>query len=199
MDVSLAQLWLPILIAAVCVFFTSSIIWMILPYHKKDIQFLPNESDLTGKVSEMNITPGLYMFPNCQDPSDMKSEAFQAKWKSGPWGVITVQGQQPNFAMNLLKTFIAYLVITVFVAYITAASVPSGADYLAVFQIAGAAGVLGHCMGGLAGDFFLGKPTRFIFTGILDGVIFALITAGVIASMWPGAADAIPGAPLIVQ
>jgi hypothetical protein len=199
MDVSLVDLWLPILIAAVCVFFASSIIWMLLPYHKKDIQFLPNEQELTGKVSEMNITPGLYMFPNCQTSDEMRSDEFKQRFENGPWGIITVMGAKPNFATNLLKTFIAYLVITIFVAYITAASIPAGAEYLAVFQIAGAAGVLGHCMGGLAGDFFLGKPTRFVFTGLIDGVIFALITAGVIASMWPGAAAGTPGSPLIVQ
>ncbi|MCR9075114.1 MAG: hypothetical protein NXI07_03665 [bacterium] len=198
MEVALVDLWLPIIIATVSVFFASSIIWMLLPYHKKDIQFLPNEEELTAKVSEMNIKPGLYMFPNCQNAKDYKSEAYLAKWEAGPWGIITVQPGQPNFGMNLLKTFLAYLVITIFVAYITAASTRGGADYLAVFQVAGAAGVLGHCMGGLAGDFFLGKPTRFIITGFIDGVIFALITAGVIASMWPAATAALEGT-LIVQ
>lgn len=198
MQVSLMELWLPILIASVCVFFASSIIWMILPYHKKDIQFLPNEGELTSKVSEMNIKPGLYMFPNCQDAKDMKSEEFRAKWNAGPWGMITVQGQQPNFPMNLLKTFLAYLFITIFVAYIAGVALPKGAEYMQVFQVIGAAAVLGHCMGGLAGDFFLGKPTRFIITGFVDGVIFAMITAGVIASMWP-ALEGLPGSPLIIQ
>ncbi len=198
MEVALLDLWLPILIATVCVFFASSIIWMLLPYHKKDIQFLPNEEELTAKVTQMNIKPGLYMFPNCQDPKDYEGDEYKAKWKAGPWGTITVQPGQPSFGMNLFKTFLAYLVITVFVAYITAASTRAGADYLAVFQVAGAAGVLGHCMGGLAGDFFLGKPTRFIITGFIDGVIFALITAGVIASMWPAASSALEGT-LIVQ
>ena len=198
MEVSLASLWLPILIAAICVFFASAIVWMLLPYHKKDIQFMPNEEEFTGAISPMNIKPGLYMFPNCQDAKDMKSDEFKAKWNAGPWGVITLMPSQPNFAMNLLKTFTAYLVITIFVAYITAACVPAGAEYLAVFQIAGASAVLGHCMGGMANDFFLGKPTRFIITGFIDGIIFALITAGVIASMWPPAKSALDGT-LIVQ
>jgi len=199
MEVALMDLWLPVLVATICVFFASSIIWMILPYHKKDIQFLPNEGELTSKVLEMNIKPGLYMFPNCQTSDEMRSDEYKERFEKGPWGTITVMGAKPNFGLNLLKTFIAYLVITIFVAYITAASTQGGADYLAVFQVAGAAGILGHCMGGLAGDFFLGKPTRFIFTSFIDGVIFAMITAGVIASMWPGAGEGIPGAPLIVQ
>jgi hypothetical protein len=185
MEVSLAQLWLPILIATVCVFFTSSIIWMLLPYHKPDIKFIPNETEFDEAMAKLNIAPGHYMYPNCQDAKDMKSEAFKARWKSGPWGTINVMGQQPNFAINLLKTFIAYGLITTMVAYIAGMSVGPGAEYMHVFRVVATAGVLGHCMGGLANAFFMGTPTRFIFTSFIDGVIFALITAGVIASMWP--------------
>jgi hypothetical protein len=162
MEVSLAQLWLPILIATVCVFFTSSIIWMLLPYHKPDIKFIPNETEFDEAMAKL-----------------------KARWKSGPWGTINVMGQQPNFAINLLKTFIAYGLITTMVAYIAGMSVGPGAEYMHVFRAVATAGVLGHCMGGLANAFFMGTPTRFIFTSFIDGVIFALITAGVIASMWP--------------
>jgi hypothetical protein len=197
MHVALTDLWLAILIASVCVFFASAIIWMMLPYHKKDIQFMPNEEEFTGAITPMNITPGLYMFPNCQDARDMKSEEFQAKWKAGPWGTITIQPKQPNFAINLLRTFLSYLVITIIVAYLAGLALPMGADYMEVFQVVAIAGILGHCMGGMANDFFLGKPTRFIITGFIDGVIFALITAGIIASMWPGAPSGLEGTLMV--
>ncbi|MHA7813545.1 MAG: hypothetical protein ACX94C_09150 [Phycisphaerales bacterium] len=199
MEVALTELWLPIIVATVCVFVASSIIWMALPHHKKDIRFMPNEEEFTSAISKMDIEPGLYMFPNCQDAKDMKSDAFKAKWKAGPWGVITLQPSQPNFPLNLTKTFLSYLVITVLVAYIAAASTSRGADALAVFQVAGAAGILGHCMGGLANDFFLGKPTRFVITGLIDGVVFALITAGIIALMWPGAGGDVPATALLTR
>ena len=198
MDVSLAQLWLPIIIATVCVFFASSIIWMLLPYHKPDIKFIPNEGEFDEAISKLNIAPGFYMYPNCQDAKDMKGDAFKARWKSGPWGTINVLGQQPNFGINLLKTFIAYGVITVMVAYIAGLAMGPGADYMEVFRVVATAGILGHCMGALAGSFFMGTPTRFIITSFIDGVIFALITAGVMASMWPAAQSALDGT-LIVQ
>lgn len=197
MDVSLAQLWLPILIATVCVFFASSIIWMVLPYHKPDIRFLPNEAEFDAAIGKLDIAPGFYMYPNCQNAKDMKSEAFQTRWKSGPWGTINVMGQQPNFAMNLLKTFIAYGVITIIVAYLAGIALAPGADYMEVFRVVATAGILGHCMGALAGSFFMGTPTRFILTCFIDGVIFALITAGVMASMWPAAQSALDGTLMI--
>ncbi len=197
MGVALTDLWLAIIVASICVFFASAIIWMLLPYHKKDIRFMPQEEAFTGAISPLNIEPGLYMFPNCQNAKDMKSEAFQAKWKAGPWGTLTLMPKQPNFAFNLLRTFLSYLAITIFVAYLAGLALPKGADYMQVFRVVATAGILGHCMGGMANDFVLGKPARFIFTGFVDGVIFALITAGVIASMWPAGASAMDGTLII--
>ncbi len=182
----LLALWLPILISSVAVFVVSAIIWMALGYHNKDIQTMPEEGAFHDAIKPLNIKPGLYMFPGCHGV-DLKSEPYLTRWKEGPWGIITV-GNQPKFAMNLLKTFLSYLVISTFVAYITQLSISPGGDYLEVFRVAGTAAVLGHCFGGLANDFFLGKPTRFIITGFIDGVIFSLVTAGIFASMWPNAA-----------
>ena len=146
---------------------------MLLPYHKPDIKANPNEAEFDEAINKLGIASGFYMYPNCQNAKDMKSEAFKARWKSGPWGTINVMGHQPNFAMNLLKTFIAYGLITVMVAYISGMALGPGADYMNVFRVVATAGILGHCMGALAGSFFLGTPTRFIVTCFIDGVIFA--------------------------
>ncbi|MFK7759798.1 MAG: hypothetical protein AB8C13_07625 [Phycisphaerales bacterium] len=185
--ISIVELWLPILVSAVAVFFASSIIWMILPYHKKDIRFMPSEDEFSKAIDQLNIEPGLYMYPNCADPKEMKSDAFVAKWKSGPWGTITVMGSPPNFAKNLLKTFVSYLAITAMCGYLASMSLSAGADSMMVFRFVGTAAILGFCMGSFAGDFFLGKPARFIFTSFIDGLIFAFITAGVFCIMWPNA------------
>ena len=41
--VPLTSLWLPILLSAVVVFAASSIIHMVLPYHRNDFKKLPDE------------------------------------------------------------------------------------------------------------------------------------------------------------
>ncbi len=195
--VALSELWLVILIATVCVFFASSIMWMLMPHHKKDIQFLEdNEDGYIDAVKSLAIKPGMYMYPGCdhsKSKSDERKTELKERWDAGPWGVLTVYDGKPNFAMNLIKTFIAFLIITTFVAYITGIGVQPGADYLHVFRVAGATAVLGHCMGGLCGSFFMGKPTRFIITDFIDGVVYALVTAGIIASMWPAGINPLDG------
>jgi len=42
--VPLSALWLPILLSAVIVFVASSIIHMVLPYHRSDYQQLPKRT-----------------------------------------------------------------------------------------------------------------------------------------------------------
>ena len=191
--VALSELWLVILIATVCVFFASSIMWMLMPHHKKDILFLEDKEDgYIESVKSLDIKPGFYMYPGCdhsKSQSDERKTQIKESWDAGPWGVLTIYNGKPNFGMNLIKTFLAFLVITIFVAYITGISVGPGAEYLHVFRVAGATAVLGHCMGGLCDAFFMGKPTRYIITNFIDGVVYALITAGIFAWLWPALAQ----------
>jgi len=195
--VTISEIWLAILVATISVFFASSIMWMMMPHHKKDILFLNDkESGYIDAIKSLGIKPGLYMYPGC-DHDNPKSDDVKARWEAGPWGVLTVFEGKPNFGMNLIKTFIVLLIITVFVGYITGLSVPAGSEYMAVFRIAATTAILAHCMGGLCGAFFQGKPTRFIITDFLDGVVYALITAGVMASMWPGLDIPVEGGILI--
>ncbi|MDF1808105.1 MAG: hypothetical protein P1U42_00260 [Phycisphaerales bacterium] len=195
--VPLTDLILAILIASVAVFFASSMMWMVLPHHRKDFKFLEEkESGYIDAIKNLDIKPGLYMYPGCdhsKSQSDERKNAIKERWDAGPWGVLTVYPGKPNFGMNLLKTFLTFLVITIFVAYITGIGVAPGADYMHVFRIAGTTAILGHCMGGLCGSFFMGKPTRFIITDFIDGIVYALVTAGIIASMWPAAQSALDG------
>ena len=194
--VGIAELLLPILVSGVAVFIVSAILWMALPHHKADIKFLENEDEFVNSIKGMNIKPGYYMFPGCE-AKDMKSDEFKGRWKAGPWGSITIQPKAPNFGANLLKCFIMYLIISAMAGYLAGIGTMPGAEYMDVFRAVGTAAILGYCMGGIANDFFLGKPTRFIITSFIDGVIYALVTAGVFASMWPEAATAgsIPGMP----
>ena len=69
--VSVLSLWLPILLAAVCVFIASSIIHMVLPYHRSDMRNVPAEDDLLEAIRRLNIPPGDYGAPNAGSPEAM--------------------------------------------------------------------------------------------------------------------------------
>ena len=52
-------LWLPILLSAVIVFIASSIIHMVLPYHRSNYKKLPDEDNIRKSLRALNLTPGL--------------------------------------------------------------------------------------------------------------------------------------------
>lgn len=56
--VPLLELWLPILLSAVFVFVASSILHMVLPFHRSDYQPLPEEAKLTEGMRGIGVRPG---------------------------------------------------------------------------------------------------------------------------------------------
>ncbi len=182
----LVHLWLPILVSAVIVFFASFLVWMVLPHHKQDVKALPDEKALTDHLRQLNIAPGTYMWPNCQPAEDMKSEEFKSRFAAGPWGSINIVGSRPNFGRNLVLTLIFYVVVSVFVGYITSLARAAGVGFLPVFRVAGAVGVLAYCAGSIPNAIFFGKPGRFMLTEFVDGVAYGLLTGATFGVLWPG-------------
>lgn len=180
-------LWLPILISAILVFIASFLAWMVLPHHKEDIKLLPDEKALTDHLAGLRLPAGFYMWPNCNSREEMKSAEFKERYERGPWGSLNVIAAKPSFAKNLTLTFLVYLVISIFVGYLAMLAQPTHqGSFSGVFRVAGAAAVLGYCMGGLPSALFMGKPTRFILTDLADSAVYGLLTGLVFALFWPG-------------
>ena len=54
---ALSALWLPILLSAVFVFMASSLIHMVLPWHKSDYPKLPNEQEVMDALRRSLFRP----------------------------------------------------------------------------------------------------------------------------------------------
>src|SRR4030088_1422964 len=88
--VPITALWLPILLSAVIVFVASSILHMVLPFHKSDYRKLPEEDKVMDALRAVGVTPGrTYHFPFCTH-KEMKSPEAVEKVKRGPIGLLTV-------------------------------------------------------------------------------------------------------------
>src|SRR6266852_2576847 len=145
--VPLTALWLPILLSAVIVFVASSIMHMLLPYHRSDYQRLPEEDKLLAALRAAGLKRGLYIFP-FGTHKEMKSRALIEKYKQGPVGMMTVFPSGPPVMPKFLGMWFVYcLIIGFFVAYLTGRTVAPGAHYLAVFRVAGTAAFLAYGLG----------------------------------------------------
>jgi hypothetical protein len=183
--VSLTALWLPILLSAVIVFVASSVMHMLLPYHRSDYKQLPEEDKLRAALRSAGLQPGLYMFPFCTH-KDMKSPAHQEKYKEGPVGMLTVFPSGPPAMPKYLGLWFAYsLIIGVFVAYLTGRTVAFGAQYLAVFRVVGTAAFLAYGLGNLSNGIWKGQPWSVVLKEAFDGLLYGLLTAGTFGWLWP--------------
>jgi len=183
--VSLTALWLSIVLSAVIVFVASSIMHMLLPYHKSDYRQLPDEDKLLAVLRAAGLKPGLYHFPYCSH-KDMKSPAVMEKFKQGPVGMLTLFPSGPPAMPKFLGMWFAYcLVIGFFVAYLTGRTVAPGANYLAVFRVAGTAAFLAYGLGNLSNGIWKGQPWGVTLKEVIDGLVYALLTAGTFACFWP--------------
>lgn len=183
--VSLTALWLPIVLSAVIVFVASSIMHMLLPYHRSDYRQLPDEDKLLTVLRGAGLKSGLYHFPYCTH-KDMKTPAAMEKFKQGPVGMLTLLPSGPPAMPKFLGMWFAYcLVIGFFVAYLTGRTVEPGAHYLAVFRVAGTAAFLAYGLGNLSNGIWKGQPWGVTLKETMDGLVYGLLTAGTFGWLWP--------------
>ena len=186
---SLFDLWLPILIAAVFVFVVSSVIHMATPMHKSDYARLPNEDDVRTAIRGSGVVPGQYVFPCGASMADMNSEAMLAKLREGPVGFMVVM---PNgsfrLGRSLMQWFAFSLVIAAMVGYI--ASMHFGqavAEPSAVFRMTATIGVLGFGVSTMHQSIWSGLRWTTSCRFLIDGVLYGLATGAAFTWFWPGA------------
>jgi hypothetical protein len=183
--VALTALWLPILLSAIIVFVASSIMHMLLPYHRGDYQKLPEEDELLSALRAAGLKRGLYIFPFATH-QEMKSPALMEKYKQGPVGMMTVFPSGPPAMPKFLGMWFVYcLIIGFFVAYLTGRTVASGAHYLVVLRVAGTAAFLAYGLGHLSNGIWKGQPWSTTIKEVIDGLVYGLLTAGAFGWLWP--------------
>lgn len=180
----LMQLWLPILLSAVFVFIASSIIHMLFQWHKSDYKGFANEEDVRAALGKS--APGIYLVPYCSDMKAMSSPEMQAKFKDGPIAKIVLRpGCTPNMGKQLTQWFVFCLVVSLFCACIGAHSFAVGAVYMNVFCVIGTAAFMGYGFYTIPHGIWWGQPWGAVLKDMLDGLIYALVTAGTFGWLWP--------------
>jgi hypothetical protein len=184
--VPVLSLIVPILVSAVFVFIASSILHMVLPFHRKDIRRLPNEDAVMKALGPMNIPPGDYATPYAQSHAAMKDPAFIAKMKAGPVMILTVRRPGlPAMGKALSQWFVYSIVVSIFAAYIAGRAVPAGGDYLQVFRFAGCTAFAAYALALMQNSIWWARNWGMTVRGMIDGLIYALLTAGTFGWLWP--------------
>ncbi|MDH3745570.1 MAG: hypothetical protein OES47_10770 [Acidobacteriota bacterium] len=184
--VGIFELWLPILLSAVFVFAASSVFHMVLKFHKKDYDKLPDEDRIMASMREEKVGPGNFSFPHVQDMKDFGSPEVQEKFKNGPVGFMNVlPNGMPNMGACLTQWFVFSIVVGVFVAYLTGRTLDAGTDYLAVFQIAGCVAFMAYGLAEAIASIWKAQRWSTTARHMFDGLVYALLTGGTFGWLWP--------------
>ncbi len=184
--VPVMTLWLPILLSAVIVFVASSLIHMVLPFHRHDLKKVPLEDEVMDALRRFEIPPGDYGLPRPDSPADMKKPEFVEKYKAGPVALLTVvPAGPPKMGASLLIWFLYCAVVGVFAAYITGRALPSGAGYPAVFRFAGCTAFMGYSLALLQNSIWYRRNWGTTLRSMVDGLVYGLLTAGTFGWLWP--------------
>jgi hypothetical protein len=183
--VPLSALWLPILLSALIVFIASSIMHMVLPYHRSDYHGLPDEERTLTALRGAGLTRGLYIFPFSTHET-MKSPDIAEKYKQGPVGMMIILPNGTPAMPKFLAQWLGFcLLISFFVAYLAGHTIAPGLTYLAVFRVVGTAAFLAYGLGNITNGIWRGWPWSMVIKEVVDGLIYGLLTAGTFGWLWP--------------
>jgi hypothetical protein len=184
--VSLMSLLVPILVSGVLVFIASSVLHMVLPYHRSDVQSVPNEPRVMDALRPFNIPPGDYMMPHATSPKEGREPAFMEKLKQGPVAVMTVLPAGPfSMGKNLGQWFVYCVIIALFAGYVASRTLPPGTQYLSVFRIVGTVAFIGFAGGLWQDSIWWSRKWSTTVKNTVDGLIYGMLMGGTFGWLWP--------------
>jgi len=182
----LLALWLPILLSSVIVFIVSFIVHTAPLWHKGDFPKMPDEDKVADALRPLAIPPGEYMIPRASGSKEMRSPEFAEKLKKGPVMMLKVW---PNGPMSMTKSlvfwFVYSIVVGIFAAYVAGRALPTGAEYLHVFRFTGTVSFVGYSIALWQNSIWYGRSWGMAIKTTVDGLIYALLTAGTFGWLWP--------------
>ena len=158
-----------------------SSISIIIPAHNEEeyIEECINsvlEADFLGKKQIIVVDDG---------SRDRTSEIVK-KFDEGPVAYMTVLPKgMPSMGKNMVISFIFYLVVGIFVAYLASRFLSIGTEYLTVFRLTGTVAFVAYGMGIIPDAIWFGRPWTTTFKHLFDALVYSLLTAGTFGWLWP--------------
>ena len=182
---ALPQLWLPILVTALLVFVASSLIHMVFKWHNADFRKLANEDDVRAVIRAGHAEPGQYVLPHCADMKDMKNPDFVRKFDEGPVGMVTLRPVGPPKMGGALGMWFVYtLAIGTLAAYVAEKTLGPQSSFLQVCRVVSVLAFLAYAAGSVQMGIWMGKPWGSVAKDLLDGAIYATLTALTFGWFW---------------
>jgi len=182
----IADLWLPILLAAVLVFAVSAAIHMGPFWHRSEFPALAEQDRIQDALRPFGIAPGEYMLPKPASMKDCNKPEFVEKLKRGPVAILTVVPNGPmSMGRPLAQWFVYTVIVSALAAYVAHATLAADAPYLEVFRVAGTVAFVAYAVGLWQNSIWFSRPWSNTLKHTLDGLIYGCLTGGAFGWLWP--------------
>jgi hypothetical protein len=182
----LSALWLPIVVSALAVFVASSLIHMVSPWHRSDYPRLGMERQVLDALRPLNVPPGDYMMPRPESRAELRAPEFIERMKAGPVVMMTVLPNGPiPMGPTLGLWFLYLLVVSTLAAIVTGLAVRPGGDLHEVIHTTALVSFTGYAMALWQMSIWYRRAWKTTLKATVDGVIYAALTAGIFAWLWP--------------
>lgn len=186
MLVPVPELWLPVLLSAILVFFAGFILNAMLPHHRSDYVPVEDEDRVMNALRASGQGTGNFMFPYVGSHAALKDPEVKARFEAGPMGFLymvpptaAVQGKQ------LIQYFVYALIVSAAIAYAAGISVARGAEYMVVFRFVGTVAWMTYAGYVAIDSIFYGFKWSSSWKKMFDAFVYACLTAGVFSWLWP--------------
>ena len=181
----IASIWLPTLVAAVAVFIVSSIVHMVIRWHQNDEARIPNEDAVAEALR--GLPPGEYRFPWASNMEAMKSPAFIEKAQRGPMGRVGIFGGdwKTGFQKALVQWFVYSLVVSFVAGHVAYGALGRQTDGHDIFHAVALTAFAAYGLGVVQQSIWGPRKWGATLRSLLDGVLYAVTTAGVFVWLWP--------------
>ena len=184
---TILSLWIPTLVSAVAVFLVSSLVHMVLPWHKNDYPRLANEDAVMDALRPLAIPPGEYMVPRPQGREQLRAPEFLEKVNRGPVFIMTMMPNgMMNMGRNLAQWFVFALVVAGFAGHLARAALGAQADHTIVFHTVGLSAFMGYAFALWPMSIWYRRPWMTTIKATIDGLIYGVITGAIFVWLWPG-------------
>jgi len=186
MSVSVFELWLVIFLAGFLCWLASALIHMLFKYHNTDYKELSNEGEVSTALRASSPAPALYNLPYCSDMKEMGEQVMQDKFNTGPVAMISIMPNgMPAMGKLLTQQILFFIFGSALIAYVASISMVSGTDYSTVFRQVFATSFLAYGWAQIPYSIWLGQPWSNCMRYLIDAIIYASVTAGTFAWLWP--------------
>ena len=181
----LAELWLPILLASIAVILAGNIIYMLLPYHRKDFKRLPDEESIRAAIKAQNLERAQYAIPYAVPHEAVDREALQEKFDAGPVGTLVIGRNGNTMTRQLIQYVVFVLALSIAIAYVAFTTLSGNeSGFWEIFRVTGIVAFLAHGGAHFFHSIVFHQPWGVTLRYVMDAMVYALLTAGFFAWLW---------------